>query len=96
VPNLVKGNVVVGTSEDIKSRRSLVGIALSVVAIACALGGPFLVYGISIELLGLILGGLGYYFGMQKEDRLAQVLGVAAVILCLISVFASGLTGPPQ
>jgi hypothetical protein len=83
-------------SPVVKSHRSLVGMALSVAGIACALVGPFLTFGISLELPGIILGGLGYYFGLQKEDRLSQALGVTAVVLCVISVFVTGLTGAPQ
>jgi hypothetical protein len=83
-------------SQVVKSHRSFVGMALSVGGIACALVGPFLTFGISLELPGIILGGLGYYFGLQKEDRLGQALGVTAVVLCVISVFVTGLTGAPQ
>jgi hypothetical protein len=77
-------------------KRSFVGIALSAMGIACALAGIFLMDGISIELLGIILGGLGYYFGLQREDRLGQTLGIAAVVLCVIALFVSGLTIVPQ
>jgi hypothetical protein len=77
-------------------RRSFFGTALSILGIAVALVGPFLVYGISIELTGIILGALGYSFGLQREDRLGQALGATAVILCVISIGVSGLTGPPQ
>ena len=78
------------------SRRSLVGLVLAIIAIACAFVGPFVLDGISLELLGLILGALGSYFGLQREDRLSKALGVVAVILCFISLFVSGLIGPPQ
>jgi hypothetical protein len=85
-----------GMSEALDSHRSFVGMALSVAGMACALVSPFLTFGISIELTGLILGGLGYYFGLQKEDALGQALGIAAIVLCVIAVFVSGLTGAPQ
>ena len=83
-------------SDALKSQRSFVGMALSVAGIACALVGPFLTIGISLELTGLILGGLGYYHGSQKEDGLGQVLALVALVLCVISLFVSGLTGAPQ
>jgi hypothetical protein len=83
-------------SEALKSPRSFVGMALSVAGIACALVGPFLTFGISLEFTGLILGGLGYYFVLKQEDRLGQALGLVALVLCVISVFVSGLTGAPQ
>ena len=85
-----------GMIDPLKSHRSFVGMALSVAGIACALVGPFVTIGISLELTGLILGGLGYYFGLQKEDRLGQVVGIVAIVLCVISIFVSGLTGAPQ
>jgi hypothetical protein len=85
-----------GMSEALKSPRSFVGMALSVAGIACALVGPFLTFGISLEFTGLILGGLGYYFVLKQEDRLGQALGLVALVLCVISVFVSGLTGAPQ
>lgn len=77
-------------------RRSFFGIALSLLAIVAALMGPLLLYGISLELAGIILGTLGYSFGLHREDRLGQALGVTAIVLCVISVGISGLTGPPQ
>lgn len=83
-------------SEVVKGRRSVVGMVLAIAAIACALVGPFVLEGISIEMLGLILGALGYSFALQRDDRFDQVLGFAAVVLCFIAVFVSGLTGPPQ
>jgi hypothetical protein len=78
------------------AKRSVVGMALSVLGIACALVGPFLLDGISLVLLGIILGGLGYYFGLQKADGLGQSVGILAVALCVISLFVSALTIAPQ
>jgi hypothetical protein len=83
-------------SEVIKGRRSVVGMVLTIAAIACALVGPFGMDGISIEMLGIILGALGYAFAAQREDQFDQGLGIAAIILCLAAIFISGLTGPPQ
>jgi hypothetical protein len=47
----------------------VVGWVLSLIAIAFALIGIFVLEGISIELPGIILGGLGYYFGLRAQDR---------------------------
>ena len=74
----------------------IVGRSLSLIGIAFALIGIFILEGISIELPGIILGGLGYYFGLQSQDRLGQILGGAAVVLCVISIGVSGLEDPPQ
>jgi hypothetical protein len=74
----------------------LVGRVLSLIGIAFALIGLFIVQGISIELPGIILGGLGYYFGLRSQDRLGQILGGVAIVLCVISIGVSGLEGPPQ
>ena len=73
-----------------------VGILLGVLGLVCALVGIFVVEGISIEFPGIILGGLGYYFGLTGRDRTGQILGIAAVILNVVSMLISGLTGPPQ
>jgi hypothetical protein len=80
--------------------RSTVGIVLGVLGLLCALVGLFLINGISIEFPGIILGALGYYFclqsGTQQGSRPGQLLGIAAVVLSVISIVVSGLTGPPQ
>ena len=83
-------------SDALKIHRSFGVMALSVAGIVCALVGPFLAFGISLELTGIILGGLGYYRGLHKEDGLAQVLGLVAIVVCVISIVVSGLTGAPQ
>jgi hypothetical protein len=83
-------------SDPPRRHRSFLGMALSVAGIACALVAPFLTIGISLELTGLILGGLGYSRGSQKEDELGQVLALVAIVLCVIALFVSGLTGAPQ
>jgi hypothetical protein len=67
----------------------MVGIVLGVL-------GLFLVNGISIEFPGIILGGLGYYFGLQSANRAGQILGIVAVVLSVISIVISGLVGGPQ
>jgi uncharacterized RDD family membrane protein YckC len=73
-----------------------VGIVLGVLGLVCALVGIFVLDGISIEFPGIILGGLGYYFGLTSSDRTGQVLGIAAVVLNVVSMFISGITAPPQ
>jgi hypothetical protein len=52
--------------------------------------------GHSIEFPGVLLEGLGYYFGLTSQDRLSQILGIAAAVLNVISMIISGLSGPPQ
>jgi hypothetical protein len=47
---------------------ALIGRALSFVGIAFASIGIFVLEGISIEILGIIGGRLGYYFGLRVED----------------------------
>ena len=80
--------------------RSTLGEVLGVLGVLCAVIGLFLINGISIEFPGIILGALGYYFclpgGGQGGSRTGQILGIAAVILSVISIGVSGLTGPPQ
>ena len=80
--------------------RSTVGMVLGVLGLLCAVIGLFLINGVSIEFPGIILGGLGYYFclpsGGQGGSRAGQILGIAAVILSVVSIAVSGLTGPPQ
>lgn len=76
--------------------RIAVGIVLGVLGILCAVVGAFVFEGISIELPGIILGGLGYYFGLRSGDRTEQILGVVAVVLNVISILISGLSAPPQ
>jgi hypothetical protein len=72
------------------------GWALSLIGITSALIGIFVLEGISIELPGIMLGGLGYYFGLRAEDRPGQILGILAIVLNVVSIFASSLEGPAQ
>jgi hypothetical protein len=69
---------------------------LGVLGVLCAGVGLFLINGISIEYPGIILGGLGYYFGLQGRNRAGQILGIVAVVLSVISILISGLSGGPQ
>lgn len=81
---------------DGPAMSTLTGRVLSLIGVAFALIVIFVLEGISIELLGLILGGLGYYFGLRGQDRSGQLLAIVAVVLNVISIFVSGLEGPPQ
>ncbi len=67
--------------------------------VLCAVLGLQVINGVSLEFPGIILGGLGYYFGLQSggsESRAGRILGIVAVVLSVISIVVSGLTGPPQ
>jgi hypothetical protein len=76
--------------------QATVGIALGVLGVLCAVVGLFLINGVSIEFPGIILGGLAYYFGLQGGNRTGQILGIVAVVLSVISIVVSGLSGGPQ
>ena len=80
--------------------RSTVGEVLGVLGVLCAVIGLFLINGISIEFPGIVLGALGYFFclpsGGQGGSRTGQILGIAAVLLSVVSIAVSGLTEPPQ
>jgi hypothetical protein len=58
--------------------------------------GLFVINGVSIEFPGIILGGLGYYFGLQGGNRAGQILGIVAVVLSVVSIVMSGVSGGPQ
>jgi hypothetical protein len=75
--------------------RAKIGRVLALLGVVCAVG-IFVLEGISIEFPGIILGGLGYYFGLTSQDRMGQILGIAAAVLKVISMVMSGLSGPPQ
>jgi hypothetical protein len=76
--------------------RAMVGRVLGLLGVVCAVAGLFVVEGISIEFVGIILGGLGYYLGLTSQDRMGQILGACAAILSVISIGTSGLEGPPH
>ncbi len=76
--------------------RAMVGRVLGLLGVVCAVVGIFVVEGISIEYVGIILGGIGYYFGLTSQDRMGQILGIAAAVLSVVSMGISGLEGPPQ
>jgi hypothetical protein len=74
--------------------RAMVGRVLGLLGVVLAVLGIFIFEGISIEYVGLILGGLGYYFGLTSQDRMGQILGIIAAALNVVSVGISGLEGP--
>jgi hypothetical protein len=76
--------------------RAVVGGILGLLGVICAVIGIFVLEGISIEFPGIILGALGYYFGLTSQDRASQILGIVATVLNIISIIISGLSGPPQ
>jgi hypothetical protein len=76
--------------------QATIGIVLGVLGLLCAVVGLLLINGVSIEFPGIILGGLGYYFGLQGGNRSGQILGIVAVVLSVISIVISGLIGGPQ
>jgi hypothetical protein len=76
--------------------RAVVGGILGLLGVICAVIGIFVLEGISIEFPGIILGTLGYYFGLTSQDRRSQILGIVATVLNIISMVISGLSGPPQ
>jgi hypothetical protein len=51
-----------------------------VLGVLCAVVGLSLVNGVSIAFPGIILGGPGYYFGLQSSNRSVQILGIVAVV----------------
>ena len=76
--------------------RATVGRVLGLLGVVCAILGIFVFEGISIEYVGIILGGIGYYFGLTSRDRMGQILGIAAVVLSVFSMGIGGLEGPPH
>ena len=80
--------------------RSPIGLVLGALGVACALIGLLFINGISIEFPGKVLGALGYYLclpsGGRGGRRAGQILSIAAVVLSVVPIVASGLTEPPQ
>jgi hypothetical protein len=76
--------------------RAMLGRVLGLLGVVFAVLGTFIFEGISIEYVGLILGGLGYYFGLTSQDRMGQILGIIAAALNVVSMGISGLEGPLQ
>jgi hypothetical protein len=69
---------------------------MGVLGVLCAVVGLFVINGVSIEFPGIILGGLGYYFDLQGGNRAGQILGIVAVVLSVVSIVISGVSGGPQ
>jgi hypothetical protein len=64
----------------------LVGRAMCTMGLACVLVGIFL-DGISVEIPGIALGAVGSGFATRRlGDRAGQILGVATVVLCILSM----------
>jgi hypothetical protein len=76
--------------------QTSVGILMGVLGVLCAVVGLFVINGVSIEFPGIILGGLGYYFGLQGGNRAGQILGIVAVVLSVVSIVINGVSGGPQ
>ena len=80
--------------------RTTIGMVFGVLGPLCALIGLFFINGISIEFPGIILGGLGYYFCLQRGgqggSRAGLILGIVTLILNIVSIAISGLSGSPQ
>jgi hypothetical protein len=76
--------------------RATIGRVLALLGVVCAVVGIFVLEGISIEFPGILLGGLAYYVGLTSQDRVGQILGIAAAVLNVISMVISGISGPPQ
>lgn len=64
---------------------TVIGRALCAIALACALAG-ILLEGVSVEIPGIVLGAVGYGLATRTGDRAGQVLGVATVVLCAVSM----------
>jgi hypothetical protein len=64
---------------------SVIGRALCAMGLACALAG-ILLEGVWVEIPGIALGAAGYGFATRSDDLVGQVLGVAAVALCAVSM----------
>jgi hypothetical protein len=64
---------------------SVVGRALCAMGLACVLSG-ILLEGASVEIPGIALGAVGYGFATRSGDGAGQILGVATVVLCAVSM----------
>jgi uncharacterized membrane protein YfcA len=56
----------------------VVGVVLGLLGVICAVAGIFVLEGISKEFPAIILGALGYYFGLTSQDRTSQTLGTSS------------------
>ena len=76
-----------------RNGAAVVGYVLSAMGLACALLGVLL-EGISVEIPGIALGAVGYGLATRSGDRAGQVLGVATVVLCTLSMAIPSLDLP--
>ncbi len=74
--------------------RAMVGRVLGLLGVVFAVLGIFVFEGISIEYVGIMLGGIGYFLGLTSQDRMGQILGIIAAALNVVSMGISGLEGP--
>jgi hypothetical protein len=70
-----------------------IGRAISMMGLACALAG-ILLGSLWVEMPGIVLGAAGYGFAARASDRTGVVLGVAAVVLCVVSVAIPSFDSP--
>jgi hypothetical protein len=101
----VGGSKYDGHAADVRRRRTnegssmgqrVAGRVLGFLALVCAVVGLAVVDGISIELPGLMLCALGYYFSLTSQDRAGQILVIVAAGLNVVSIVVSGILGMPQ
>ena len=64
---------------------TVVGRVIPAIGLACALAG-ILLDGVLVEIPGIALGAGGYGLATRSGDRAGHVLGVAVVVLCVISM----------
>jgi hypothetical protein len=64
---------------------TVIGRGISTMGLACALAG-ILLRRMSVEIPGIAPGAAGYGFATRSGDRAGQVVGVVAVVLCVVSV----------
>ena len=76
--------------------QRVAGGGLGFLALVCAVVGLAVVDGISIELPGLTLCALGYYFSLTSQYRAGQILVLVAAGLNVVSIVVSGILGIPQ
>ena len=50
--------------------------------------------GVWVEIPGIALGAMGYGFATRSGDRVGQVLGVATVVVCVLSMALPSLDLP--
>lgn len=74
--------------------KVLIGRGLSALSLVISVIGLFVVNGISIELAGIMVGAGGYALGVSGDDRVGRVVGIAAVILNVVSIIIGGLGVP--